>query len=147
MSTFSLTLHAGYRCRHTGECCRNWTVAAEPHVLHIVGVLGDLDGYAAWERACIAVFARSDLRYQEALDRVADATERVRRWLVAASLDGFDRAMRNFLAARVFGKRQSAPTERDLLDAFRMSDLLLLHVVDTQAFARQVMALEGPNPR
>jgi Fe-S-cluster containining protein len=32
MSTFCLTLHAGYRCRHTGECCRNWTVAAEPHV-------------------------------------------------------------------------------------------------------------------
>lgn len=204
------------------------------------GVLSDLDGYAAWERACIAVFARPDLRYQEALDRVADATERVRRWqpgtcslsaqvdaafrearqeegvdplaqgramntlrslsggrarddiehieafeehwlrLVAPALDGFDRAMRNFLAARVFGNwiayqgrglrsivewlrtcaaavrhhtlrtamaRQSAPTERDLLDAFRMSDLLLLHVVDTQAFARQIMALEGPNPR
>src|SRR5215212_7940525 len=36
MSTFCLTLHAAYRCRHSGECCRNWTVSAEPHVLAAV---------------------------------------------------------------------------------------------------------------
>jgi Fe-S-cluster containining protein len=365
MPTFSLTLHAGYRCRHSGECCSNWTVAAEPHVLHVVearqirrrgfsgalfvespdahsswnvardsngrcvffdrdrgrlcvihdaagpealpsacrhfprmilrdgrgtfislshfcptaaamllepdpldivdvgpplrleepvegmnaigalpplvrpGVLSDLDGYAAWERACIALFARTDLSYQEALDRVADATERVRGWQpgscslsarvdaafrepqqeagadphaqgramdtlrslssgsarddiehieafedqwvrhVAPSPD-FDRAMRNFLAARVFGNwiayqgrglrsivewlrtcaaavrhhalraamaRPSKPGPIDMLDAFRMSDLLLLHVIDTQAFATRIKALEGPDPR
>jgi hypothetical protein len=43
--------------------------------------------------------------------------------------------------------RQSVPTSEDLLEAFRMTDLLLLHVVDTQAFARQAMVLEGPDPR
>jgi Fe-S-cluster containining protein len=366
MSTFCLTVHAGYRCRHTGECCRNWTVAAEPHVratvetrqirrsgfagalfvpaanqedrfsvardadgscaffdgdrgrlcvihesagpealptacrhfprmilrdargifislshfcptaaamlldadpLDVVeagpplllqepmegmnalgalpplvrpGVLSDLEGYAAWERACLAVFARPDVGSQEALDHVADATERVRGWrpgtcslreqvhtafrearhergadplahdralrtlrslssgdarddlrnidtfdehwrrLVGPSPEQFERAMKNFLAARVFGNwiayqgrglrsivewlracaaavrhhtvrhalaRQSAPAGRELVEAFRTSDLLLLHVIDTQAFARLAMVLEGPEPR
>jgi hypothetical protein len=35
----------------------------------------------------------------------------------------------------------------DFVEAFRMADLLLLHVVDTQAFARRVAPLEGPDPR
>jgi Fe-S-cluster containining protein len=366
MSTFCLTLHAGYGCRHSGECCRNWTVAAEPHVLAAVetrqisrrgftgalfvpaanhdercsvardadghcvffdrdrgrlcvihesagpealptacrhfprmilrdargvfislshfcptaaamlldpdplqvvearpplqlqepmegmnavgalpplvrpGVLSDLDAYAAWERACLAVFARPDLHSQEALDHVADATERVRVWhpgtcslseqvdtafrearherggdplahdralqtlrslsstdarddlheidgfdehwcrLFGPAPEQFDRAMKNFLAARVFGNWiayqgrglrsivewlrtcaaavrhhalrralaiQSAPARHELLEAFRVSDLLLLHVIDTQTFARLAMALEGPEPR
>lgn len=366
MSTFCLTLHAGYRCRHTGECCRNWTVAAEPHVraavetrqirrsgfdgalfvpavnhaerfsvardtdgncvffdrdrgrlcvihesggpealptacrhfprmilrdargifislshfcptaaamlldadpLEIVeaapplrlqepmeglsalgalpplvrpGVLSDLEGYAAWERACLMTFARPDLGSQDALDHVADATERVRSWrpgtctlsehvhtafrearhergadprahgralrtlrslssgdardglqdidtldddwrrLSGPSPEQFDRAMKNYLAARVFGNwiayqgrglrsivewlrtcaaavrhhalrhalgLQSAPAGRELVEAFRISDLLLLHVIDTQTFARRAMALEGPEPR
>jgi hypothetical protein len=367
MSTFCLTLHAGYRCRHTGECCRNWTVAAEPHVRQVVearqirrrgvsgalfvpagtpagrgpwriardedgscvffdrergrlcviheaagpgalptacrhfprrilrdgrgtfislshfcptaaamlleadpldvveaqpplrlqepmegldatgalpplvrpGVLSDLDGYTAWERASVATFARPDLDCQQALDCVADATSRVRgwrpgtgsfgacvdaafraarpeggvdpraqartmntlrsltgstvhddiapvaafedRWLdLVAPFEPLDRPMKNFLGARVFGNwiayqgrglqtivewlrtcaalvrhhllrsalaRQSVPTSEDLLEAFRMTDLLLLHVVDTQAFARQAMVLEGPDPR
>jgi Fe-S-cluster containining protein len=366
MSTFCLTLHAGYRCRHTGECCRNWTVSAEPHVLAAVetrqirrsgftgalfapaakheqrfsvardadgscvffdrdrgrlcvihasagpealptacrhfprvilrdargvfislshfcptaaamlfdsdplevveagpplqlqepmegmnalgalpplvrpGVLSDFEGYAAWERACLAVFARLDLGSQDALDHVADATERVRAWrpgtcslseqvhvafrearhergadplahdralqtlrslssgnarddlqdidafdehwrrLFQPAPEQFDRAMRNFLAARVFGNwiayqgrglrsivewlrtcaaavrhhalrkalaLESAPSGRELLEAFRVSDLLLLHVIDTQAFARLAAALEGPEPR
>jgi Fe-S-cluster containining protein len=365
MPTFCLTLHAGYRCRHSGECCRNWTVAAEPHVVAAVearqirrrgftgalfvpaqnhearcsvardadgscvffdrdrgrfcvihesagpealptacrhfprmilrdtrgvfislshfcptaaamlldpdpleiveagpplqlqepmegmnalgalpplvrpGVLSDLEGYAAWERACLAVFARPDLRSQEALDHIADETERVRSWRPGTSslservdaafrearhergadplahdralqtlrslssvdaredlqkIDGFDehwrrlfgqapepfdRAMRNYLAARVFGNwiayqgrglrsivewlrtcaaavrhqalrkalaLQSAPAGQELVEAFRVSDLLLLHVIDTQAFARRAMALEGPEP-
>jgi hypothetical protein len=204
------------------------------------GVLSDLEGYAAWERACIATFARGDLGVVQALDLVADATERVRAWqpgsrplaaqvtmafrearshggadplahdramttlralcggsvrpdlapidafdahwtrLVAAAFEPFDLAMRNFLAARTFGNwiayqgrglrtvvewlrasvaavrhhalrnalaRERAPAAADLLEAVRLADLLLLHVVDTQAFARHVMALEGPDPR
>jgi hypothetical protein len=204
------------------------------------GVLCDLDGYDAWERACIAAFARPGASSEQALDRVADATEQVRRWqpgtcslteqvdaafvdarhergadphaqtrtmhrvrslsdasvrndvaaldvigddrpdLMARSPERLDLAMRNFLAARVFGNwlayqarglrsivewlrtcaaavrhhllRQalangSPPADADLLEAFRMADLLLLHAIDTQAFARHVTALEGPGPR
>jgi hypothetical protein len=44
------------------------------------GILTDLPGYAAWERASVATFARSDLDCRESLDAVAAATERVRRW-------------------------------------------------------------------
>jgi hypothetical protein len=31
-----LTLHANYRCRHSGACCEQWTVAAEPRVIELV---------------------------------------------------------------------------------------------------------------
>jgi hypothetical protein len=41
----------------------------------------------------------------------------------------------------------SAPDPADFVEAVRMSDLLLLHVVDTQAFAWRVAPLEGPDPR
>jgi Fe-S-cluster containining protein len=44
------------------------------------GVLTDLEGYGAWEQAGITTFARGDLRYHEALDLVAAATEAVREW-------------------------------------------------------------------
>ena len=44
------------------------------------GLLCDLEGYDAWERACIATFARSDLGWRTSLDHIAAATERVRRW-------------------------------------------------------------------
>ena len=44
------------------------------------GLLCDLEGYDAWERACIATFARSDLGWRASLDHIAAATERVRRW-------------------------------------------------------------------
>jgi hypothetical protein len=201
------------------------------------GLLCDLEGYDAWERACIATFAQGDLGWQEALDHVAAATERVRRWepgrcsLRSQVEDAFararhehytdphahsralenvraftdtavsqnphgeafgplseslspsdellDRAMRNYLAARVFGNwisyqgrglrsivewlrtcaaavRHSAmgrytagagATGRDFLESFRAADLLLLHTIDSQAFARRAMALEGPDPR
>jgi Fe-S-cluster containining protein len=368
MSTFCLSLHAGYACRHSGECCTNWTVPAEPHVVELVarrgirprglkgplfvsaeaavggtqltvardtdgscvffesrggrlcaihraagpnalptacrhfprvvlrddrgtfvslshfcptaaamlvterpveivsgggslmldepvegldatgalpplvrpGVLSDLEGYGAWERACLAVFARPELSVEEALEEVAGATERVRSWrpadgslhatVMAAFADAhaphdrdaaahdrimntirplcagaardaiepiadferqwqrlaepsmalFDLPLKNYLAARLFGNwiayqgrglrsvvewlrtcaaavRQyvlraalstnTSPTRADLLHAIRMADLLLLHGIDTAAFARQAMTLEGPDPR
>ena len=364
MSTFALTLHAGYRCRSSGECCETWAVPAEPHVLHVVqarqirrtgfhgalfveaasprsdapwttardehggcaffdrtggrlcaihaaagpdampgacrhfprtilrdargthislshfcptaaallfepvrlaivevgpplrpsepiegmdaaralppllrpGVLTDMEGYAAWEHASVGVLARPDLRYQQALAVIASATERVRRWqpgtsplsyavedafertrsqpstdsldqsramrilraisptgaqadlvhvepfeqdwqrLVAWSFAAFDRPMKNFLAARLFGAwiayqgqglrsivewirtcaalvrhfalqqarvTQSAPGLHEMVEAFRKTDLLLLHGADSQAFAREVLAIEG----
>jgi Fe-S-cluster containining protein len=200
------------------------------------GLLCDLEGYDAWERACISTFAQGDLGWQESLDHIAAATERVRRWepgscslrsqvddafararhgnyadphahnrafetvraftdAAAASLipqsDGFglsseslserdellDRAMRNYLAARVFGnwisyqgrglrsivewlrtcaaavrhhatgRLTAGATGRDYLESFRAADLLLLHTIDSQSFARRAMALEGPDPR
>jgi Fe-S-cluster containining protein len=36
LKTWCLTLHAQYRCRHAGACCRNWAVPAEPHVVELV---------------------------------------------------------------------------------------------------------------
>ncbi len=385
MSTRCLSLHADYRCRHAGACCKNWTVPAEPRVIQIVeargigrsgvagplfvesttardaprwnvargadgscvffdrdasrlcaihrdagadalpsacrhfprkilrdrrgtfislshfcptaaamllardalqlveahpplrlpdpiegldatdalpplvrpGVLTDLEGYSAWEQACVATFARADLCYQDALDLVAAATENIRDWRpgsstlservhtafrdarpemgtdahaqsrtidtilglcagraaedsvtgdsarvrqlqktarleeiarceatwqerVAPAFPRFDVAMKNYLAARAFanwiayqgrGLRSivewlrtcaalvrhhtsrralesgSAPDPADFVEAVRMSDLLLLHVIDTQAFAWRVAPLEGPDPR
>jgi L-aminopeptidase/D-esterase-like protein len=40
----------------------------------------------------------------------------------------------------------SAADPGDVVEGFRMADLLLLHVVDTQAFARRVAPIEGPDP-
>jgi hypothetical protein len=34
-----------------------------------------------------------------------------------------------------------------MIEAFRASDLLLLHTIDTQAFAKLAMELEGAEPR
>lgn len=73
MSTFALTLHAGYRCRSSGECGETWAVPAEPHVL----------------------------------------------------------------------QSQSAPGLHEMVEAFRKTDLLLLHGADSKAFAREVLAIEG----
>jgi Fe-S-cluster containining protein len=213
------------------------------------GVLCDLEGYGAWEQACVATFARADLCYQDALDLVAAATEDIRNWrpgsgalskrvhtafrdarpemgadahaqsraietlraltagndlahverfeeawqeLIPFAPPRFDVAMKNYLAARVFANwiayqgrglrsivewlRTGAAIVRhqmirrtlefhagapdtgaggaglaldpgDFVEAFRMADLLLLHVVDTQAFAWRVAPLEGPDPR
>jgi Fe-S-cluster containining protein len=36
MPAFCLSIHARYQCRHAGACCRNWSVPAEPHVVHLV---------------------------------------------------------------------------------------------------------------
>ncbi len=36
MTAFCLEIHARYQCRHSGACCRNWSVPAEPRVIEIV---------------------------------------------------------------------------------------------------------------
>lgn len=199
------------------------------------GLLSDLEGYDAWERNCIAVCAREDLSWRQALDAIAAATETARAWepgrrtmadevasafadprpapdaaaekraaktaelLVAdrlpdfsavpamtANPDGdsgatcdtlndFDRAMKNYLAARVFANwiayqgrglrsvvewlrtcaalvalhagRSDISAEARFVEAVRSSDHLMLHVVDTTALARRFAHLEGPDPR
>jgi hypothetical protein len=200
------------------------------------GLLCDLEGYAAWEGAVIAVLGRADIGWQTALDRIAAATEGVRAWRpgtcslakhVAAAFesdaerraapslsqeelvtivwrltkgrvpndiapiegfedrwrehvghifDRYDAAMKNFIAARLFANwvayqgrglrsvvqwtraagalvRHQAlrraldsgqpPRPDDFIEAVRMADLLLVHVVDTQAFAQAVAPLES----
>jgi hypothetical protein len=44
------------------------------------GLLADLDGYDAWERAAVQMFARPDATHTQALDAIAAATETVRQW-------------------------------------------------------------------
>jgi Fe-S-cluster containining protein len=203
------------------------------------GVLCDLEGYDAWERASVAVLAREDVTWPEALDRISAATARLRSWRpgsssladhvatafedapdapaaasmtqeqlvdvvwrlcagrvpsdlepigsfearwhdrVGSSFDRYDRPMKNYLAARLFANwiayqgrglisivqwvRAAAalvrhhtlrraldagcvPGPDDFIEAVRMADLLLLHVVNTEAFARSVAPLEGPDP-
>lgn len=44
------------------------------------GLLSDLDGYDAWERAAVATFARQDLTCRQALSVIASATEATRAW-------------------------------------------------------------------
>ena len=39
------------------------------------------------------------------------------------------------------------PGPDDFIEAVRMADLLLLHVVDSRAFASHVAPIEGPNPK
>ncbi len=62
------------------------------------GMLCDLDGYDAWERACLDTLARPGLTAQRALDLIAGATEDVRGWrpdggtLAARVAVAFDRA-------------------------------------------------------
>lgn len=205
------------------------------------GLLCDLEGYAAWERGCLEILARTDLTYHQALDLIAAATDIVREWrpgavgmvdqvahafhqrpvgcaaaapdahqraiepvaaLSAAGIPGgfvpidgfeplwaahaagpferFDRGMKNYLAARFFGtwmayqgrglrstvawlqtaaalvrhhflKRVMAapahPGADDFIEAVRMTDLLLLHVLDTAAFARHVAPIEASGSR
>lgn len=198
--------------------------------------LTDLEGYSAWEAACLVMFARADLPHAQAIALIADATERVRIWQPGTAtlksavecafadarsdvpadplahertmeivrsvssivvhrdiqpIDGFEdewlcrvepsaatfeRAMKNYLAARLFGNwiayqgrglrsvvqwlrtcaalvrhfllqqaltGQRTPGVAEMVEAFRKSDLLLLHVIDSQAFARRVHAIEG----
>ncbi len=200
------------------------------------GLLCDLEGYTAWERAAIAVLGRTDFGWQKALDRIAAATEGVRAWRPGARslashvtavfeneaehrtapslsqaelvtlvwrltegrvpsdiapidafedrwcahvgdiFDRYDTPMKNFIAARLFANwvayqgrglrsvvqwaraasalvRHHAlrraldsgqpPRPDDFIEAVRMADLLLLHVVDTQAFAQAVAPLES----
>ena len=203
------------------------------------GLLCDIDGYDAWERAGIETFARADLTSDACIDLVAAATEVIRDWRpgdgtlservgvafrgprprnsagagsharaietvatltagrvgtdaapiesfdvkwqrhIGAQFAGFDRGMRNYLAARLFanwiayqgrGLRTivewlrtctavvrhqllqrvldagAPPAPDDFIEAVRSADLLLLHVVDSAAFARHVAFIEGPDP-
>jgi hypothetical protein len=203
------------------------------------GLLCDIDGYDAWERAGVATFGRGDLAYGACLDIVAAATDSIRDWQpgdgtltervnagfrdaraengadplsqrrtiealasltagrvghdlapidlfdekwerhIGVRFDAFDRGMRHYLAARLFanwmayqgrGLRSivewlrtcaavvrhqllhrvldagSPPGVEDFIEAVRSADLLLLHVVDTAAFAQHVAAIEGPDP-
>lgn len=210
------------------------------------GLLCDLEGYTAWERAGLETLARPDLTYRQALNLIAAATETVREWRpgtcsmiehverafrripagsaraqpdahtraietvmtlcagrvpddimrdkfiqiggfeplwtqhAAGPFQRFDRAMKNYLAARLFanwiayqgrGLRSSIewlqtaaalvrhqflrrvlataapPGPDDFIEAVRMADLLLLHVVDSRAFASHVAPIEGHNPK
>jgi Fe-S-cluster containining protein len=203
------------------------------------GVLCDLEGYDAWERASVAVFARPDLTWTQAIDRITSATEKVCEWrpgggslashvasvfdrkdncvvahalteehlvnvvwrltegrvptglqpiarfedkwreLVGPTFGKYDEAVKNYLAARLFANwiayqgrglrsvvqwvrtagalvrhhalrraldlgRATAPD--DFVEAIRSTDLMLLHVIDTQEFARAFVAVEGPGP-
>jgi len=204
------------------------------------GLLCDLEGYAAWERAGLETFARTDLTYRQALNLIAAATEAIREWRpgtcsmvdhveraflqcpagstpespeahtrtietvialcaervpddilpidgfdalwarhAAGPFERFDRGMKNYLAARLFanwiayqgrGLRSNVewlqtaaalvrhqflrrllaaagpPGPDDFIEAVRQTDLLLLHVFDSHAFARHVAPIEGPDP-
>lgn len=44
------------------------------------GLLCDLEGYGAWEHACVATLARPDLTCRDALSVIAAATETTRAW-------------------------------------------------------------------
>jgi hypothetical protein len=198
------------------------------------GVLCDMNGYTTWEREGVAVLARADVTWAEALDHIAAATDRLRAWTpekgalavcvgnafqdesadagpqaprdqdlvaivsqlaagraaggphpiadfdrlwndrVGRAFDRHDAAMKNFLAARLFANwiayqgrglrsivhwlRTAAalvrhytlqrvldsphePGPGDFIEAIRTTDLLLLHVIDTQAFAHAVAPL------
>lgn len=82
-------------------------------------LLGDLEGYAAWEAAGLATLAREDLTAGEALDRIEAATELVRTWVpgdgsLAATVDA------------AFRTTQASPARRRLIDAF--APLLAQHI-------------------
>ena len=199
------------------------------------GLLCDMEGYDAWERAGVAIFANPARRYTDCLDGLAAATERVRQWIPGAAslrdhvvdsynapnadastvwcqdraiariarlttgaagddlrtiprfddqwnrwfgvnnVDWFDQGMKHYLAARLFGNwvayqgqglrsivewlrtcaamvrhfllRRFIESDRPLdrtafIDAIRSTDLLLLHVLDSTSFARDVAVLE-----
>jgi Fe-S-cluster containining protein len=44
------------------------------------GLLSDLEGYNAWERAALSIFSRPGLTHDECLDLISAATERLRTW-------------------------------------------------------------------
>jgi hypothetical protein len=74
------------------------------------GLLADLEGYDAWERACLATLARPGVTSDQALGLIAAATEDVREW----------RPGRETLTARVgdaFRHRVASPAPNG--DSFR----------------------------
>jgi Fe-S-cluster containining protein len=201
------------------------------------GLLCDIQGYDAWERSALTVFADADHDFATCLDIVAAATESIRTWrpdtasladrvatdfqtarsshqthdwsssraiarlrsltmgqvgddlLPIESFDDkwndypgrrlawFDAGMKKYLGARLFANwiayqgrglrtivewlrtcaalvghellRQtngstSPPDVATFIEAVRSADLLLLHVLDSASFARQVATIEGP---
>jgi hypothetical protein len=199
------------------------------------GLLCDMEGYDAWERAGVARFAPRDCGYTACLNELAAATEAIRQWKPGArSLsdcvllafaharadtrtswshgdamqrvtrltagcageelkpivnfedewetrinisenDWFDRGMKNYLAARLFGNwiayqgqglrtivewlrtctavvhhfvlqrliRSGLPLDHSVfIESVRSTDLLLLHVLDGGAFAKDVARVE-----
>lgn len=197
------------------------------------GLLADLEGYAAWERACLATLARPELTFDGALALIAGATEDVREWrpgketltarvadafrrpvpapvpdnhafqevcarhfppeagpmpafddvwrrLAAPCIGPFEDAIKNYLASRLFGNwiayqgrglrtivewlrtaravltneiarrcavSGSPLTRADFLVAAGAADFLLLHTIDSEALARELGSIEGPEPR
>lgn len=203
------------------------------------GLLCDVDGYATWEQAGLALLARPNYRYTTCLADFAAATEVIRPWkpgtralsecvlaafagtsadasrvachdramqrvarLTAGSagddlrpipnfeeqwharagandIDWFDLGMKNYLAARLFGNwiayqgqglrsivewlqtcaavvrhfalqrliRSGLPLDHSVFtESVRSADLLLLHVLDSGSFARDVAPLEQSSP-
>jgi Fe-S-cluster containining protein len=199
------------------------------------GLLCDMAGYDAWERAGITRFADPDVGYERCLAELIEATELIRDWrpgaesmtdsvraafnqarrgyregerrdhglvdrvasLTVGSTSGefvaipafeeewarrigipggwFDREMKRYLAARLFGNwiayqgrglrsivewlrtcaavvrhfavRRLTDSEQPFeepvfIEAVRSADLLLLHVLDSTAFARAIVAIE-----
>jgi hypothetical protein len=181
------------------------------------GMLTDLDGYHAWEDACIATLSRRDVT--GALGVIGTATETVRAWTPSsgpladavarafasaertASMEDsayaragreivqalsnqaheipgthgerlaaeLERAISHYLAARLFGNwlcyqgrglrtivawlhachdavrglvAPQTTTAQDLVSAIRSTDFLMLHTIDSQAFADAAVGLE-----
>ena len=202
------------------------------------GLLCDIEGYDAWERAAIATFARGDRSYDACLGEIAAATSTIYGWKpgreplatrvarafaetgngspdLTANHDGaiarvrsltqgrveddlapiadfdetwdrlalphpdwFERGMKNYLAARLFANwiayqgrglhsivewlRTSAEVVRhflvrrllrkgrpmgpdEFIESVRLADLLLLHVLDSAAFARAAATVDEGN--
>lgn len=149
-------------------------------------MLMDLEAYDAWERRGIDAFARDDLTPNQALDLIAGATETARRWTPASGVSlsafideafastsppgaidagEFDRATKNYLAARLFANRiayqgrglrtivewlriclstlrAEAATREPFIEAIRATDLTLIHRTDSLALARSLERIE-----
>jgi hypothetical protein len=61
------------------------------------GMLGDVEGYAAWESACLAILSRPGLTSAQALDVIEAMTEHVRTWSPSCGpLAAFVRASTEF---------------------------------------------------
>ncbi len=154
-------------------------------------MLMDHAAYDGWEQRGIDTFARDDLTPDQALDLIAAATETVRRWTPAdvvslrdrvgeafsstappheAQAGPFDRATKNYLAARLFANRiayqgrglrtivewlriclSTLRTEmgkrQTFIEAIRSTDLTLIHRTDSLALARSLQGVEARERR
>ena len=70
MSWFCLRMHAAYRCRHAGACCRaDWEIPAETHVLSAVD-LSDLRRSAAGRALMAGLVGAAEVFVPRRSDRV-----------------------------------------------------------------------------